>query len=115
LSTSRYINPHRLFHGIGYRSYHRQPAGHRRSAGHTPTQLAREDGFASVTLRGAGVSVYDSVGPVTGFEGSNDFKRGGQKVVDVINEQKNWGERHGIAKYLSGPKLRESLVKLLDI
>jgi hypothetical protein len=78
---------------------------------------SREEGFPSVTLRGAWVNVYDSLDPVTGFDGNiaNDFKRGGQEVVDVINEQ-NWGEwRHSITKYLNGPKLRESLVKLLEI
>jgi hypothetical protein len=78
---------------------------------------SREDGFPSETLRGGWVNIYDSLDPVTGFDGgfANDFKRSGQEVVEVINEQ-NWGKwRHDITKYFAGPKLRESLVKLLGL
>lgn len=80
-------------------------------------EWSRPDGFPSQTLKGRWVNVYDSLDPVTGFDGdiANDFKHGNLEVVQVINEQ-NWGKwRHNITKYLNGPKLRERLAALLGI
>lgn len=77
----------------------------------------REDGFPSANLRGGWVNVYDSLDPITGFDGdiANDFRKAGEEVIEVLNEQ-NWGRwRHNITKYLNGSKLRESLAKLVEI
>jgi hypothetical protein len=63
------------------------------------------------------VNIYDSLDPVTGFDGniSNDFLREGKEAIDVISES-NWGLwRHNITKYLSGPKLRAALTRELGI
>ncbi|MFY9610161.1 MAG: hypothetical protein WAU45_16305 [Blastocatellia bacterium] len=76
---------------------------------------SREDGFPSNRLKGDWINIYDSLDPVTGFDGNiaNDYKKGGQEVVEVINEQ-NWGKwRHSITKYLVGPKLRDGLKRLM--
>lgn len=75
-----------------------------------------DDGFPA-KVRGGWVNVFDSLDPVTGFDGdiANDFKKGGSEIIEVINEP-NWGKwRHDISKYLRGPKLRASLAKLLDL
>jgi hypothetical protein len=76
---------------------------------------SRESGFPSARLKGGWINVYDSLDPVTGFDGNiaNDYKKEGQEVVEVINEQ-NWGKwRHNITKYLAGAKLRDGIKRLL--
>jgi hypothetical protein len=76
----------------------------------------RNDGFPE-KLRGRWVNVYDPLDPVTGFDGNiaNDYKKNGQEVIEVINES-NWGAwRHNITNYLSEPKLRAVLKKMLDL
>jgi hypothetical protein len=75
----------------------------------------RENGYPE-KLQGGWVNVYDALDPVTGFDGNiaNDYKQGGNELIEVINEP-NWGAwRHNITNYLSGKKLRASLMKLLD-
>lgn len=79
-------------------------------------EWTREDGFPAL-LKGPWVNVFDSLDPVTGFDGNiaNDFRQQHQEVIDVINEQ-NWGAwRHNITNYLSEPKLRAALRKMLDL
>jgi hypothetical protein len=76
----------------------------------------REKGFPE-KLKGPWINIYDSLDPVTGFDGNiaNDFKNGGKEVIEVINEQ-NWGAwRHNITNYLSGPKLRSALANMLEL
>jgi hypothetical protein len=78
---------------------------------------SREDGFPSAKVAGGWVNVFDTLDPVTGFDGSiaNDFRKGGAEVIEVINEP-NWGAwRHNITKYLNGPRLRDSLGRLLNL
>ena len=78
-------------------------------------EWSRENGYPE-KLNGPWVNVYDMLDPVTGFDGdiANDFKKGGAEIIEVINEQ-NWGAwRHNITNYLSGPKLRAALQKLLN-
>ncbi|MEJ7766631.1 MAG: hypothetical protein WKF89_02385 [Chitinophagaceae bacterium] len=78
-------------------------------------EWTREDGFPG-KLNGQWINVYDMLDPVTGFDSniSNDYKKGGAEIIEVINEQ-NWGAwRHNITNYLSGPKLRVAINKLLN-
>ena len=80
-------------------------------------EWTRADGFPAATLRGGWVNVYDTLDPVTAFDGNiaNDFKKGGAEIIEVINEQ-NWGTwRHNITKYLNGSKLRKALTQLIGI
>ncbi len=76
----------------------------------------RENGFPE-KLNGPWLNIYDSLDPVTGFDGNiaNDYKLDGKEIIEVINEQ-NWGAwRHNITNYLSGPKLRTALKKMLSL
>ena len=76
----------------------------------------RGNGFPE-KVKGHWINIYDSLDPVTGFDGNiaNDFKRDGKEVIEVINEQ-NWGAwRHNITNYLSGPKIRVALAKMLEL
>jgi predicted alpha/beta hydrolase family esterase len=80
-------------------------------------EWTREDGYPSETLESQWITVYDSLDPVTGFDGNiaNDFKKAGREVIEVINEE-NWGAwRHDAGKYLRGPKLRAALSHALDL
>ena len=76
----------------------------------------RENGFPT-KVKGGWINVYDSLDPVTGFNGNiaNDFKRAGAEVIEVINEQNSGSWRHNISKYFNGAKLRASLGKLLGL
>ncbi len=79
-------------------------------------EWSRQKGFPE-KLNGPWINVYDYLDPVTGFDGNiaNDYKKDGNEIVEVIDEQ-NWGSwRHNITNYLSEPKLREALKKMLDI
>jgi len=79
-------------------------------------ECTRQNGFPE-KVTGPWINVYDSLDPVTGFDWdmANDFLKNGQEVVEVINEQ-NWGAwRHSITKYLSGPRLRDGLRRLLGL
>ncbi len=63
------------------------------------------------------MNVYDSLDPVTGFDGNiaNEYKQNSNEEIEVINEQ-SWGAwRHNITNYLSGPKLRSALSKMLAL
>jgi V8-like Glu-specific endopeptidase/pimeloyl-ACP methyl ester carboxylesterase len=79
-------------------------------------EWTRKNGFPE-KVKGNWVNVYDRLDPVAGFDGdlANDYKKEGNKVVQVIREQ-NWGDwRHDITKYLSGPLLRDALKEMLEI
>ncbi len=79
-------------------------------------EWTRNNGFPE-KLKGQWVNVYDSLDPVTGFDGNiaNDYKQNSNEVIEVINEQ-SWGAwRHNITNYLSGPKLRSALSKMLAL
>lgn len=79
-------------------------------------EWTRKDGFPE-KVKGQWVNVYDTLDPVTGFDGNiaNDYKKNGEEVIGVINEQ-NWGSwRHNITNYLSEPKLRAALSTLLKL
>ncbi len=79
-------------------------------------EWTRDNGFPE-KLKGEWINVYDTLDPVTGFDGNiaNDYKQNGNEVIDVINEQ-NWGAwRHNITNYLSGPKFRTAMAKLLSL
>lgn len=76
----------------------------------------RQNGFPE-KVNGPWINVYDMLDPVTGFDGNidNDFKRDGNSVIEVINEQ-NWGAwRHNITQYFSEPKLRKALRVMLEL
>jgi pimeloyl-ACP methyl ester carboxylesterase len=78
---------------------------------------SRANGFPSERVGGTWVNVYDRFDPVVGFDPqfANDFLRGGERVVDDVNEQNHGAWRHNISHYLRGPKLREKLAKLLEL
>ena len=78
-------------------------------------EWTRENGFPE-KLKGPWVNVYDMLDPVTGFDGNiaNDFKKNNEEVVEVINEQNAGAWRHNITNYLSRPKLRAALLKILN-
>ena len=46
---------------------------------------------------------------------ANDFQRGGQRIVQDVNEQNSGAWRHNISHYLGGKKLRGHLAKLLGL
>ncbi|HWQ35448.1 MAG TPA: hypothetical protein VNQ79_21555 [Blastocatellia bacterium] len=75
------------------------------------------DGFPAANVATRWVNVFDHLDPVAGFDPylANDYRRGGTKVVEDINEQ-NWGRwRHDITKYLRGAQLRAKLKELLQL
>jgi hypothetical protein len=75
----------------------------------------RRDGYPSERVRGGWGNIYDKLDPVVGFDPqfANDYQRGGERVVEDINEQ-NFGRwRHDITKYLAGAKLRELIGRML--
>lgn len=77
----------------------------------------REDGFPGKVNSGSWVNVYDLLDPVAGFDPNlaNDYRRGGNIVVDDRNEQ-NYGRwRHNISKYLGGERLRDALGRQLGL
>lgn len=80
------------------------------------TGWTRENGFPA-KLNGPWINIYDTLDPVTGFDGniSNDFKKNGEELIEVINEP-NWGAwRHNITKYFAGEKLRAALCRTIGI
>ena len=80
------------------------------------SEWTRNNGFPE-KLEGRWVNVYDMLDPVTGFDGNiaNDYRKNGNEVIEVINEQ-NWGSwRHNITNYLSGQKLRGALSEMLNL
>ena len=76
---------------------------------------SRDDGFPRERVRGAWVNVYDAVDPVTGLDPvfANDYRRGGESVVEDIHEPHSGLWRHNISKYLAGARLRARLSALL--
>jgi hypothetical protein len=79
-------------------------------------EWTRNEGFPE-KLKGEWINVYDTLDPVTGFDGNiaNDYKKNGDEVIEVINEQNQGAWRHNITNYLSRPKFRAGLAKLLGI
>jgi hypothetical protein len=78
-------------------------------------EWSRDNGYPD-KLKGHWVNVYDSLDPVATFDGNlaDDYRRGGVEIIEVIHEQ-NWGNwRHNITNYLSSPKLRYALNRLLS-
>jgi hypothetical protein len=77
----------------------------------------RNDGYPSERVAGDWVNVYDRFDPVVGFDPqfSNDFQRGGQRVVQDVNEQNSGAWRHNISHYLAGKRLRGHLARLLGL
>lgn len=79
-------------------------------------EWTREDGYPA-KLNGPWTNIYDSLDPVTGFDGdiANDYKQQGKELIEVINEQNFGAWRHNVTNYLSEPKLRAALRKMLDL
>jgi alpha/beta hydrolase family protein len=80
-------------------------------------EWSRDNGFPHERVRGRWVNVYDHLDPVAGFDPSfaDDYRRGGQRTVEDINEQ-NYGKwRHNISKYLAGGQLRSRLREMLGV
>lgn len=78
-------------------------------------QHTTRDGYPSANVSNNWVNIFDRLDPVAGFdpELANDYRRGGELVVEDIHEP-NWGSwRHDITKYLRGAKLRAKLKQLL--
>ncbi len=75
----------------------------------------RQVTFPAEKLNGPWINIFDPLDPVVGFDPrfANDYLRDGAEVVVDIRES-NWGKwRHNIVKYLSGPRLRAELKRLL--
>jgi hypothetical protein len=80
-------------------------------------EWSRKDGFPADRVAGTWANIFDRLDPVAGFDPklSNDYQRGGAKVIADIHEP-NWGKwRHNISKYLSGTDLRSQLRAMLGI
>jgi hypothetical protein len=77
----------------------------------------RRDGFPGERLRGSWMNVYDRLDPVTGFDPrcAEDFLRAGEPAVQDVQEPSYGSWRHGIAKYLRGPRFRSRLGALLGM
>jgi predicted alpha/beta hydrolase family esterase len=77
----------------------------------------RRNGFPSERLRGRWINVYDRLDPLTGFNPhcAHYFERGGLPVIDDVHDPSHGRWRHGIAKYLAGPRLRGRLAGLLGL
>ena len=61
--------------------------------------------------------MFDRLDVVAAFdpEISNDYRKGGDRVIDDLNEQ-NWGTwRHNISNYLAGAELRGKLQQMLEL
>jgi hypothetical protein len=76
---------------------------------------SRDDGFPRERVRGAWVNVYDGFDPVTGPDPvlANDYRRGGESVVEDVDQPNSGLWRHNISQYLAGAKLRARLAGLL--
>ena len=71
--------------------------------------------FPGEKLKGPWINIFDPLDPVVGFDPhfANDYLRDGAEVVVDIRES-SWGQwRHNIVKYLSGPRMRAELKRLL--
>jgi V8-like Glu-specific endopeptidase/pimeloyl-ACP methyl ester carboxylesterase len=71
--------------------------------------------FPGEKLKGPWINIYDPLDPVVGFDPrfADDYLREGTEVIVDIRES-SWGKwRHNIVKYLSGPRLRTELKRLL--
>ncbi len=79
-------------------------------------EWSRENGYPE-KLSGGWINVYDRLDPVTGFdyEMADDYKMGGQELIEDINEQNEGQWRHSITKYLKGRMLRDGLTRLLRL
>jgi pimeloyl-ACP methyl ester carboxylesterase len=77
----------------------------------------REDGFPTGKLEGRWVNVFDRLDPVAGFDPNlaNDYRRGGNSVVEDVPESNTGLWRHSIVKYLRGPKLCQALHEMLEL
>jgi len=76
-------------------------------------EWTRNDGFPAKL--GHWTNVFDRLDPVCGLDPrlANDFRQGGQKVIEDIHEPNHGWFRHPIEKYLRGPRLRRALKRAL--
>jgi hypothetical protein len=77
---------------------------------------SRDDGFPHDRVRGVWVNVHDAFDPVIGPDPfvADDYRRGGEAVVEEVHEPNCGLWRHNICKYLAGAKLRARLTSLLE-
>lgn len=77
---------------------------------------SRNDGFPSASVAGGWVNVFDRLDPVA-FDAhiSNDYQKGGSKVVDDQRVRNSGRWRHSSWKYFGQPVLCNHLAKLLDL
>ncbi len=80
-------------------------------------EWSRDNGFPHEKVRGKWINVYDRLDPVAGFDPSfaNDYRRGGQRTVEDVNEQNSGSWRHNVSKYLSGAQLRARVREMLGL
>jgi hypothetical protein len=80
-------------------------------------EWSRDNGFPLEKVRGRWVNIYDRLDPVAGFDPNfaNDYRRGGNTVVEDINEQNYGSWRHDLTKYFHGTQLRTKLRELLEL
>lgn len=80
-------------------------------------EWSRDNGFPDKVTATSWINVYDKLDPVAGLDPklANDYRRGGDKILEDVNEQ-NYGKwRHNISKYLGGQKLRDALTAQLGL
>lgn len=84
-------------------------------------QLAPEwserDGFPRDRLRGGWINLFDRLDPVCGFDPclANDFRAGGERVVEDVAVENDGAWRHSGTKYLRQPAFRRALRQLLGV
>lgn len=80
-------------------------------------QWSRDDGFPHEKVRGRWVNVFDQLDPVAGFDPrfANDYRRGGRRTIEDVNEQSSGRWRHDISKYLAGAQLRARVREMLGL
>ena len=78
---------------------------------------SRDDGFPSAKLGAGWVNVFDRLDPVCGFDPklANDYRKGGQSVVEDIAVQNDGAWRHSITKYLRQPAVAGALRRMLQL
>jgi hypothetical protein len=78
---------------------------------------SRDNGFPLEKLGAGWVNVFDRLDPVCGFDPklANDYRKGGQSVVEDIVVQNDGAWRHSITKYLRQPAVAGALRRLLQL
>ncbi len=80
-------------------------------------EWTRKDGFPNLKVAGDWVNIFDPLDVVARLDTglSNDFRKGGQKVISDIKQKNKGIWTHSMTKYLVGRDVRNALRRSLDI